>query len=496
MGHGLGLPNTTEKSADADFADLAQVAHHGCSNERQCREGTMRGKISVSLIAAAALLFQSLSTPLRRLTIAVGVLFLALAAESPAVALCKSNQSAAACAATQKMNVPSTAGVASATNVVASQPDSLGRQAHPLPVDNSERALIRLGIIGISLLAAIVALFPLVAYVFKSWGWREHIIFCSLSAKAKNKYLILYHRQLDNEATADARFATFYRRWFGRARLVIPLILIGIVVSIYAFIVACYAAQQLYGYAIIYLPRPDASKDIFGSVEVAIAAIAGAYTLVTLDAIGRVIRRDLSAEDLYLYALRFMSCVPVGYALSSLVKPQAAMVIAFTVGAFPLQMIADILRRNAQKQLGSIDIQDTVNDPITKLAGVDGAVFDRVSGIGISTVGQLAESDPIQLTMRTNMTFSYLLDLTSQALAWNYLETKLETLRPMGLRGACELGVLNAEAQTIGSPFQANAAALIAQVGPAIGLTAEQFKNVLHQIADDPYTAFLNEAYG
>jgi hypothetical protein len=125
---------------------------------------------------------------------------------------------------------------------------------------------------------------------------------------------------------------------------------------------------------------------------------------------------------------------------------------------------------------------------------VDNAVFERMSEIGVTTIGQLAWSDPIALTMRTNMGFMFVLDLVSQALAWSYLGPKLETLRPMGLRGAYEIRVLMAEAGDPDSPLYDNANTLIPQAAQAVGLTLEQFRNVTHQVGDDATAEFLVEA--
>jgi hypothetical protein len=41
-----------------------------------------------------------------------------------------------------------------------------------------------------------------------------------------------------------------------------------------------------------------------------------------------------------------------------------------------------------------------------------------------------------------------------------------------------------------------NAQTLLSQLPATLGLTTEQCSNMIHQIADDPYTGFLVEAYG
>ncbi len=368
------------------------------------------------------------------------------------------------------------------------------------PSSLPERSLISIAIVLTTLVATTVAMFPVVVFILNGYTWRRHTIVRSLTTRAKNDYLKLYHKEKDDEKGADARFEAFYRKWFGRTRLMAPTLIMAGIVLAYTFMLACYGAQSLFGFALIYLLDPLGAANSGHSLAIGAAAISGAYTLVSIDAISRVVKRELSAEDIYVYCLRLMTCVPVAFALASVLKDDAALIVAFSVGGFPIQTIADMIRQLAQKRLGFTPSPDAVDDLITKLAGVDDAVFQRMSNIGVSTIGQLAETDPVQLTMRTNLTFTYLLDLASQALAWNYLETKLAILRPMGLRGACELGVLNREATDPGTdPATAarrtNAQAVISQAATALGLTTEQFANLLHQVADDPYTGFLIEAY-
>jgi uncharacterized integral membrane protein len=370
-----------------------------------------------------------------------------------------------------------------------------GRRPAPStpPTPLADKTVITLAILATTVLGAFTAVGPVVFYLFDGWRWRRHVIVCSLSEKAKDKYLKVYHSQPSERPTAEARFATFYDRWFGRGRLVVPTVLIAIIVTLYAFLLACYAAQNIAHWSLIYL-ADDGSRQTAHGLAVAAAAIAGAYVFVSLEAIGQVARRDVAAEDLCFHALRYMGCVPVAFALSSLVKNDAALIIAFAAGAFPLPMIAQIIRQDAQKRLGVVPVADYQADLISKLLGVDNAVFDRIGEIGITTIGEMAWTDPIALTMRTNMGFIFVLDLVSQALAWSYLGAKLETLRPMGLRGAYEIRVLMNEAKNKDSPLHGNAHDLIPQAAHAVGLTLPQFLNVMHQVADDVTAEFLVEA--
>jgi hypothetical protein len=363
----------------------------------------------------------------------------------------------------------------------------------PSPTPVADKTVITIAILIATVLGAFTAVGPIVFYLFDGWGWRRHVIMCSLSDQAKDKYLSTYHSEANDPATATRRFAAFYDHWFGRGRLIVPTVLITIIVTLYTFMLTCYAAQSIAHWSIVYLAG-DPSGQTTHALAIAAAAIAGAYVFVSLETIGQVARRDVTAEDLCFHTLRYMGCVPVAFALSSLVKNDAALIIAFAAGAFPLPMIVRIIRQDAQKRLGGTPTSDTQADLITKLVGVDDAVFARMNEIGVTSIGQMAWSDPIALTMRTNLGFMFVIDLVSQALAWSYLGTKLEILRPMGLRGAYEIRVLMNEANDPASPLNANALDLIPQAAEALGLTLPEFLNTAHQVADDATAEFLVEA--
>jgi hypothetical protein len=371
------------------------------------------------------------------------------------------------------------------------QPAAVVRPPASAPEPPYQQWVVLTAIFAAATLATVVAMYAVFYYVTNGWAWRANIISTSLTDEAKDLYLHLYHQHKLDLDTAPKRFTDFYRKWYGRTRLVVPSCIVALITFVYALLMALAAVQGLWPATTAWLPiilHPTA-----------LGAIAGAYTLISLDSIGRVSQRDLSPEDLYLQALRLIAAVPIGYAFYVL-NPTTAPFIGFAVAAFPLQQIADMLRQQAASRMGATLPPDVVADVLTRLSGVDTPTADRIRSIGITTITQLANSDPMQLSMRTNLNFSFVLDLTSQALAWVYLEGKLDTLRPMGLRGACELGVLQQEADNPASPLNANALRVIAQLPYALAaaggssLTVEQIRNVLHQIAADNRTLFLIEA--
>ena len=105
----------------------------------------------------------------------------------------------------------------------------------------------------------------------------------------------------------------------------------------------------------------------------------------------------------------------------------------------------------------------------------------------ISSIVQLAYYDPIQLTMRSNLPFNAVVDLVSQALAWVYIENKIQILRGYGLRGAYELRGLCEDLEFGDANAKRNAQNILPLVAQALGISEDQMWYVIHQIAYDPY---------
>jgi hypothetical protein len=184
--------------------------------------------------------------------------------------------------------------------------------------------------------------------------------------------------------------------------------------------------------------------------------------------------------------------VAVGYAFSSIANQAVGPFIAFCVGVFPLQTVQLILRRLADKNLSTeSNIRDTPNQ-LGNLAGIDPSIADRIAETGVRSISQLAYCDPVNLAMATNLSFQFLNDMASQAIAWNYLEDKLEILRPFGLKTAYEINDFVTEYRSATeSESGGEEKALLAILAKATKLPAEGLWNALQQIADDPYTEFL-----
>jgi hypothetical protein len=132
------------------------------------------------------------------------------------------------------------------------------------------------------------------------------------------------------------------------------------------------------------------------------------------------------------------------------------------------------------------------------LQGINKSIVERLSNEDITTITQIAYCDPVRVTMRSNLTFNFIIGCVNQSLAWLYLTEQLNTIRPFGIRGAVEIKCLMMDfddegtgADEIGS--RAKAIALMSQIAVAVKQSPEILEFAFRQIAEDPYTVFLYE---
>jgi hypothetical protein len=333
--------------------------------------------------------------------------------------------------------------------------------------------------LAIDVVLTAILIYPLCNFLAYGWQRKFEEIKTDLVPEAKQTYLKVFWDRVVPLDKVDKEFSDLYVRWYGRSRFRIP--------TVFVFIVAIIENYELAN-ELIRLVSPEVQLSTAG------AAIAGAYTFVAWDFFNRVQRRDLSSADILRGALRLAIAVPLGFAMSALLEKSYAPFLAFAIGVFPLETISTILRRLVNDKLKLQIGADNAPDQVATLSGVDRSIADRIQEADITTIPQLAWCDPIQLTMRTNLGFDYVVDIVSQALAWVYFGEKLAALRPFGLRGAFELHVLSNDLNSANTDEKDLAARTQTAAATAINVPLDGFKYAVEQIAGDPATKFLYDA--
>jgi hypothetical protein len=188
----------------------------------------------------------------------------------------------------------------------------------------------------------------------------------------------------------------------------------------------------------------------------------------------------------------------LGIAFASVAKDSVGPFVAFALGAFPLEALSSKLRRLTDKGLGLEATPIEANDNVIRLQGINPTIVERLQSEDISTVTQLAYCDPVRVTMRSNLSFNFVTDCMSQALAWIYLEGNLEKLRPLGMRGAVEIKFLMDELDDPdeeNADARARAIAALPKMAAAINQDPATLQIVFRQISEDPFTNFLESVW-
>jgi hypothetical protein len=346
-------------------------------------------------------------------------------------------------------------------------------------------AIDQIFVLGIDLILTGLLFQPL--YNFLRYGWvrKAEEISSSLVPAAKQTYLKVFWGREVPIADVEIEFSALYTHWYGRKLYYAPLALVFTIAMLENY----YLSHEL-----IRLVAENIELNDKAAMTTSAAAISGAYTFVAWDFFSRVQRRSLSATDILRGALRLAMALPIGFAFAILgggIGP----FLAFGVGVFPLETIGTILRRLVNDKLKIELGANTGLDQIGALPGIDRSIADRVEDTDITTIPQLAWCDPIQLTMRSSLTFDYVVDIVSQALAWVYLgEDKLKILRTYGLRGAYEIRVLVRDLSSSEPIKKARAEAVLPIAADAIKMPVEGFVYALNLIAEDKATEFLFDA--
>jgi hypothetical protein len=238
----------------------------------------------------------------------------------------------------------------------------------------------------------------------------------------------------------------------------------------------------------------------------AIAGFAGGYLFVIRLLNIRWQERTLSPSDLFASSVRLLISVPVALALSAVLRgplnDQALYALCFMLGAFPTDTLMTFLRRTAASKFNLQDSFDEVATGLMNLQDIRRNQAEVYSKEGVGTILQLAYSDPVDLTIRTGYSFSYVIDCCSQALAWLRFENNLTKMRKYGIRGAQEiitfvneLNRATEQSTEVMDEKQKRAEITLTVLATELNLDKTALNRALEEIAFDPYSQFLNDIW-
>jgi hypothetical protein len=351
----------------------------------------------------------------------------------------------------------------------------------------------------------IVASLPLIPIGhFLRYGWparKEQI-----TSRFSNDSIELYRKIFYpiSEFTNSQEFKQEYDKRYGRQLFWFPVALFGI--TLLFLVYKCISWLLMHGQA-------DGSDS---TAKIATSSLAGAYVWVTYDLILRVRQNDVVTSDVNRATLRLLVSLPFGFAITAFAgvfgenskMTLGAAALAFFVGAFPTDTVLKFMRRTAGTQL-KLDA-DAGGDNVQLLTTpgcISVPIAERLIDEGVKTKLQLAYADPIALTIKTGMDFSYILDCCGQALVSMYFsDDQMKVVNKFGFRTGVEIAALTlfldqydkiidaaALAGTAPAPRNTGQAAADAQLqsfSNQLQMDTQSVRFILNQIVGDPYTTF------
>ena len=335
----------------------------------------------------------------------------------------------------------------------------------------------------------LLVLYPIGRYLVKPWAFRRDRLFGLLAGVA----IVEYYKQfrpsstIANKKVGDpalseeeyfSLFKTDFNVWYGRKYYIVPICGLAILSFVSAWWAVLTARQWVTG-----------AQKVESTHGLVAAAIGGAFVWIISDELDRLRRRDFTSSDVYYYIFRILLAVPFGWALtrSQDLTLRVGIPLAFFLGAFPTTTLFTAARRIAGRWLklgenpsGCLELETLQS------LGKDNA--ERFKDEGITTIVQLAYTDPVDLTIRTNFDFNYVVDCVSQALLWIYIKPNAD-LNILSLRGAQEAAVL---VEWLSDPaYQTQAESTLTAAAAKLNISEQSLLTTLNQIALDPCTRFL-----
>jgi len=344
------------------------------------------------------------------------------------------------------------------------------------------------------LIGWLVLWLPALLYLLVNWRMRRQSLLNNFSEDA----IVLYYQQFrpfsprriftpddSGKEKIKIKFRRHFDSRYGRRHYILPLLLLMLVAGLGMWVTAR-SVQSWLGIT---------SYEAFSPI--AISAFLGGYAWVLNENLARFRTGDFTYHDVYGGVYRLVIAIPLGLSLATFSNLQVAAGVAFLLAAFPTTSLFKFARRLGSKNIGVTEDDESGRLELEKLQCIGRSNAERYAEEGVSTIVELAWADPIDLTIKTNHEFNYVVDSISQALLWVYLEDEVKKLYAVSLRGAQDVSAL---LRDLASPSKdksvANSAKAALTIAAArLKLDETAFKYTLMTVAEDPYTKFLVEIW-
>lgn len=201
---------------------------------------------------------------------------------------------------------------------------------------------------------------------------------------------------------------------------------------------------------------------------------------------------DLAADSIFRMGSRMLIVSAVGAFLATLLNERLALPTAFGIGVLPIDSIRSFLNTQTSKALKLPALESKHPDTLfLSIQGWNDLVCEKLTRAGISSVEQLACTNPFQIFLRSNLDWRVILDLCDQALLILYIGPKIESIRSLGFRSAGELAEINWSKDDKDSFSQFSYEEAIQEIASALGMEVIQVRMLMRSISEDISVSLL-----
>lgn len=332
-----------------------------------------------------------------------------------------------------------------------------------------------------AIMAWVILLLPALFYLATTWKNRRDALSARLGPEAIKVYYTQFFPNLEiREDAIEQQFRRHFGRLYGRRHYLLPLLLLAII-SALGLRATSQSIQVWLGL--------NSGGSVYPSIV--ISAFLGGYAWVLYDHFRRFRTGDFTSHDIYAAVYRFLIAIPLGISFATLLKDEVGIGVAFLLAAFPTTTLITVMRRLASQKLGLGESGESGTLELEKLQCIGRANAERYLDEGISTIAELAWADPIDLTIKTNQEFNFVIDSVSQALLWVYFEDRVKKLYPLSLRGAQEVCSFLDDLDSDEPKVKAAAEKNLTAASALMELDSDSLLYTLISVRDDPYAQFL-----
>ncbi len=279
-----------------------------------------------------------------------------------------------------------------------------------------------------------------------------------------------YHQRLSLEF--DRVFSLELKQEYGRTLYGVPIFAASVTTAVVTF----YLVGEASGTHLIQqVPAPVRYALLGGFV-------GSLYNIIT-----RYSLTDLSPVSLWWVPFRYFMAIAYGSFASMIFNDTFASLGAFMLGMIPITEALNFVR----SRLVTFGLAPT-NDQSSGfrlIQGLDAATIDTLVDLGISNTQLLAYSDPLKLLLRSNFSPSQLIDWMDQCFLFNYVGSKNEALRSVGLRGGIEVASLK-------DLDDIKRGGMIESLASRLNITPVEAENLVEDFWDDSQLDLIWEIWG